>query len=173
IFLNALAVRLSGRCLMTCRPVFFALLFPASAAFWWYFEFLNRFTNNWHYTGTAEIGGLQYFSEATLAFSTVLPAVLSIRFLLLQLPVFRNAFKDFPQMPWLRSKTVWGFIALLSLAGLMSIGWKPEWTFPMLWIAPGLLWIAHQRWKDILNPLLKDSSNGDLTLVWSSAMAAL
>lgn len=173
IFLNALAFRLSGRCLMIRRPVFFSLLFPASASFWWYFEFLNRFTNNWHYIGTGDISGLQYFAEATLAFSTVLPAVLSIRFLLLQLPVFRNAFRDFPQMPWLQSKMLWGFIALLSLAGLMGIGWKPEWTFPMLWIAPGLMWVAHQRWKDVLNPLLKDSSNGDLTLVWSPAMAAL
>ncbi len=173
IFLNALAIRVSGRCLMTRQPVFFALLFPVSAAFWWYFEFLNRFVNNWHYTGTEEISGLQYFTEATLAFSIVLPAVLSIRFLLLQLPVFNNAFRDFPQMPWLRSKMLWSFIALLSVAGLMGTGWKSEWTYPLLWIAPGLLWVAHQRWKGVLNPLLKDSSNGDMTLVWSSAMAAL
>ncbi len=77
LVVNALTVRRTGRCLMTDRPASFALLFPLSAAFWWFFEFLNRFVQNWYYVGIGDLSPLQYAIFATLPFSTVLPAVLS------------------------------------------------------------------------------------------------
>lgn len=173
VLLNACAVRISGRCLMTHRPLFFLLLFPFSAVFWWAFEYLNRFVNNWYYTGVAEISGWQYFGEASLAFSTVLPAVLSVLSVLLHTGLFSSAYRDFPEFPWITSRRIGGFIGVVSAAALMGIGWMPEYTYPLIWIVPGLMWIVYQRWNNYVNPLLKEVSRGDFTLVWSSAVAAL
>ncbi len=61
---------------MLSRPGFFTALFPLSAAFWWCFEYLNRFVQNWHYLGIEDLGPWPYFLNTTLSFSTVLPAVI-------------------------------------------------------------------------------------------------
>ncbi|MFW6081751.1 MAG: hypothetical protein ACOC7W_07545, partial [Desulfosalsimonas sp.] len=75
--INALCRKRTGTCLMTERPAFFALLFPASAVFWWFFEYLNRFVGNWYYVGVEMFAPWQYIGYATICFATVLPAVLS------------------------------------------------------------------------------------------------
>ena len=41
LVVNALTVRRSGHCLLTHRPAYFFSLFPVSAVFWWFFEYLN------------------------------------------------------------------------------------------------------------------------------------
>ncbi|MEX1268260.1 MAG: hypothetical protein WEA56_04600 [Balneolaceae bacterium] len=171
--LNAVALKISGRSLMTRFPAYFTLLFPASAAFWWFFEYLNRFVNNWHYLAASELSSWQYFLEASLAFSTVLPAVMSLFYIVLQVSVFRNNFNNFPAIPWLTSGWMWTVLGMVSIAGLIGTGWQPEYFFPLLWIAPGVLWISFQQWKGYVNPVLKQTSEGNFTLVWSSAIAAL
>lgn len=173
ILINALAVRFAGNSLLTSRPLYFGLLFPVSAIFWWTFEYLNRFVQNWYYIGISEIGGGQYFAEATLAFSTVLPAVMSVQFILLHTDLFAAGYSDFPPMPWVTSKTVWGGIGIASILALVLMGWRPNLTFPLVWILPGLLWVTYQRWNDYLNSMLRDITQGDWTLVWTSACAAL
>jgi len=40
---NGFTYRRTGTCLFLRRPSSFLLLFPASAGFWWFFEYLNRF----------------------------------------------------------------------------------------------------------------------------------
>ena len=82
VTINALTYRKNGHCMMIDHPGFFVVLFPMSAAFWWYFEYLNRFVQNWYYVGS-EYGAWAYFGLATVSFSTVLPAALGTRELLL------------------------------------------------------------------------------------------
>lgn len=53
----------------------FALLFVYSAPAWWLFEVLNWRTQNWIYLGREQFSDLTYFVLATVAFSTVVPAV--------------------------------------------------------------------------------------------------
>lgn len=173
ILLNALAVQRFGTSLLTARPRYFALLFPVSAVFWWAFEYLNRFVQNWYYIGISEIGGGQYLAEASLAFSTVLPAVISVQFMLLRTDWFSTGYSDLPPTPWITSKAFWSGIAVASVGGLIFMGWNPNLTYPLVWILPGLLWIANQRWNDYINRMLKDVAGGDWTLVWTSACAAL
>ncbi len=173
IVLNAVAFRKSGRSLMTHRPLYFGLLFPVSAIFWWIFEYLNRYVNNWYYTGVGEIGPWQYFGESTLAFSTVLPAVMSVRYLLLLMPVFSRAYTGFPTISWLLPVRFWSAMGLVGLLGLIGIGWIPELSYPLVWIAPGLLWVTYERWTGHINPMLEAAARGNLTLIWSSAIAAL
>ena len=68
-------------CLLTNARGRFVALAAGSAVFWWFFEYLNRFVQNWYYTGS-HYPPLTYFLLATLSFSTVLPAVLGMRDLL-------------------------------------------------------------------------------------------
>ena len=173
IVLNAVAYRLTGKSLMTRHPWYFGLLFPLSALFWWIFEYLNRFVNNWYYTGLGEIGSWQYFTESTLAFSTVLPAVMSVRYLLLEMPVFSRAYSNFPAMAWLKTAWFGNLMGVTGLLGLIGIGWFPEWSYPLVWIAPGLLWLTYERWTGYISPMLAGAIRGDFTLIWASAFAAL
>ena len=94
LVVNAFTARRTGRCLMLSRTRLFFLLFPVSAGFWWSFEYLNRFVGNWRYVGVTEFGAAEYFLFATLPFSTILPAVLSTRELLLSYPRFEGAFRE-------------------------------------------------------------------------------
>jgi len=77
VVMNALALRRSGRSPLTHRTAWLLALFPASAVFWWLFEYLNRYVGNWYYSGIADSGAWDYFLQGTLPFSTVLPAVAS------------------------------------------------------------------------------------------------
>ena len=95
VVVNALCCRRTGRSMLTDRPLFFMGLFPASAAFWWGFEYLNRFVQNWYYAGPA-LGPWAYFGYATLPFATVLPAVLSTRDLVRSFAWVRRAFGRVP-----------------------------------------------------------------------------
>jgi hypothetical protein len=51
VLVNAVSQKQTGSCLMCDSPLFFLLLFPLSALFWWFFEYLNRFVQNWYYIG--------------------------------------------------------------------------------------------------------------------------
>jgi hypothetical protein len=50
-------------------------LFLVSAPAWWLFEVINLRTQNWYYEGRHLFSDLQYFVLASVAFSTVMPAV--------------------------------------------------------------------------------------------------
>jgi len=53
----------------------FAGLFVVSAPVWWLFELFNLRTDNWHYLGRNEFSDFQFAAGATIAFTTVIPAV--------------------------------------------------------------------------------------------------
>jgi len=136
VVVNALTWRKAGRCLMTDRPRLFLLLFPASAVFWWSFEYLNRFVQNWYYLDTGEYGPQEYFWLATLPFSTVLPAVLSARGWIGTFPRFDHPFREFLPLSVRSPKAAsW---ALLAAAGgsLAGIGIYPDLLYPLLWVSP-------------------------------------
>lgn len=142
LVVNALVFRIRGTCRLTVHPGRYALLFPASAAFWWYFEYLNRFVQNWHYEGIADLTATGYFWMATLAFSTVLPAVLGTYDLLTAwLGRSGPAGKpDHPAHP-VSPRAAWPLLAV-GASGLAFLGLRPDLLFPMLWLAPILLLAA-------------------------------
>ncbi len=169
---NALVLRRSGVSLMTHRTRYFLLLFPASAGFWWFFEYLNRFVQNWYYRGVLDYSPAGYFLEATLAFSTVLPAVLSTRDLLLTIPWFDRGFGRGVRwrLPWPRA------IAVLSLAlgclSLVGIGAFPNLFFPMLWLGPLLTLLALETLAGKPH-LFTHIREGDWRPVFGAMLAAL
>ena len=167
VVVNALSCRRTGHCLMTDRPGFFLLLFPISAVFWWFFEYLNRFAQNWYYVGV-EFSPWAYFWYATLPFSTVLPAVLSTRQWFLSHNWIRQAYGSFKPIRISCPNQAGVFILAMSAAGLAGIGVWPNYFFPLLWISPLLIITGLQalmKEPQILTPI----AEGD----WSGAVAAV
>jgi len=133
---NAWCRARAGRCMLTHDTGYFLALFPVSAAFWWFFEYLNRFVQNWYYEGCSHLTPLQYFLFATLPFSTVLPAVLGTYQLLKSFPNAGAGLDDFlrVRIPY-RKPLSWTMLAV-SCFGLLGIGIWPDYLFPLLWLSP-------------------------------------
>lgn len=144
IVVNALTARRTGRCLLTHRTRYFLWLFPLSASFWWFFEYLNRFVQNWYYTACSDLSGLEYFITATLPFATVLPAVLSTEVWLASNPRTSAGLETFPVIRFKRPRLLAGTTLFVSSAGLFFIGWFSDQLFPLLWVSPLLLILSFQ-----------------------------
>jgi hypothetical protein len=171
VLANALCLRQSGTCPLLNKPVFFLVLFPVSAVFWWYFEYLNQFVHNWYYMGV-DYGPIPYSIHATLSFCTVLPAVHTTRMWVLETRWFRQWFYGFPPVRRFRSPLFSWAILLGTCAGLMGIGLWPDDLFSMLWIAPLLILTALQRLAGRTS-LFYSLAEGDWRPVVSAALAAL
>lgn len=176
---NALCLSLRGWCPMLSRPRFFWGLFPLSALFWWYFEYLNRFAGNWQYLGVENLSPWQYFWHATLPFSTVLPAVVSTTALL---GAFFGPARGLPSL-CLRHPRALAWAALgLAGGGLIGVGIWPQWFYPLLWVAPLALFISLQvllgersyfhplregRWEIVALPMLAALICGFFWEMWN------
>ena len=169
---NALCVQRSGRSLMTDAPVRFWILFPASALFWWYFEYLNRFVQNWYYVGVENYGPLGYILLASLAFATVLPAVLSTYRLMLTFPVFNSRLSAVCPIRLPDGRLPAALCFLATAGGLAFIGIFPDYLYPLVWFAP-LLVITSLQALGNRPTLFSAIRHGDWRKIISSAVAAL
>jgi hypothetical protein len=169
---NALTKKRSGHCMLTDSPLHFALLFAASAAFWWFFEYLNRFVQNWYYIELNGISRLGYFVLATLSFSTVLPAVLGTYDLLKTFPRLSAGLDKLPPIH-IRYPKVASIVTLaVSSAGLLGLGIWPDYLYPLLWVSPLLIIVSMQV---LLNHdhRLKPIAAGNWRNICLAALAAL
>ena len=156
---------------MINRFGFLLSLFPVSAVFWWFFEYLNRFVQNWFYTGV-DLGPWSYFWVATLPFSTVLPAVLSTREWLQTFDWFSTGFGNFRPFRLPLSNLVGWMFFFFAAFGLTGIGVWPNFLFPLLWISPLLIVLGLQSlFKE--STLLTEMAAGDWSRAAASAAAAL
>ena len=171
IVINGLCYRQRGHCMMLDRPAFFLLLFPISAAFWWFFEYLNRFVQNWYYIGP-QFNAWEYFWYATLPFSTVLPAVLGLRDLLLSSRWFQKRFDFLKPLHIPYPKILAGLTLTLSAGGLAVIGLWPNIFFPLLWVAPLLIVLSLQTLMNERH-ILSGPVVGNWTAIVTAAMAAV
>jgi hypothetical protein len=171
LVINALCYRRTGHCMLIDRTRFFLLLFPISSVFWWFFEYLNRFVQNWSYTGV-HYSSWEYFCYATLSFSTVLPAVLGTREWIAGVAWIEQGFKNFLSLRFALSRmTAWA-VLVISGAGLAGIGVGPNYLFSGLWISPLLIIVSLQTLMGERH-VLSDIATGDWCLVISAAAAAL
>ncbi|MGH7205466.1 MAG: hypothetical protein ACREI2_04575 [Nitrospiraceae bacterium] len=172
LVMNALAYKRTGSCMMLGRPRYFLSLFLLSAAFWWFFEYLNRFVQNWYYVGAREFTATEYFWYATLPFSTVLPAILSTRDWLATYPRLSAGLdKCWPMQ--VGQPTLLGWIVLvLAGGGLMGIGIWPDYLFPLLWVSP-LLIITSLQAVSGEETIFSCIARGDWRPIWLPALAAL
>jgi hypothetical protein len=169
---NALTVRRTGSSLLTRQPARFAALFPLSALFWWFFEYLNRFVGNWHYVGVSEFGPLEYVLFAGLSFSTVLPAVASTAEWLGMFSRLHDAFGRWHPLRLPRPEAVAVVVLGATTLSLVGLGVFPELLYPLVWISPALMIVSLQTLgarSTVLAPL----KGGDWRELVSYSAAAL
>lgn len=172
VVVNALTFRRSGKCMLKDSPGRFVLLFVASATFWWFFEYLNRFVQNWYYTELESISRLEYFILATFSFSTVLPAVLGTYDLLKTFSRPSTGLDNFIHVKIARPKLAAMIVLGIAGFGLAGLGVWPDIMFGLLWVSPLLIIVSIQTLlgrKHCLTPL----AHGDWRSVWLVALAAL
>ena len=118
--------------LLTRNPARFALLFGYSLAFWWAFEGINRVVGNWRYAMASDYGPLAYAGLASLAFSTVVPAVFETAEFYRSLPIFARTKRWWRIDPGRR-----GLLALMLLGGAMVVLTVlfPRQAFPLVWLS--------------------------------------
>lgn len=144
LVINALTWCRTGRCMLRDRPWYLLRLFAWSAAFWWFFEYLNRFVQNWYYQGTGALTPLQYFIFATLPFSTVLPAVLGTYEWLASFPTAGCGLDRFVRVRVAHPRRVAASALVSSCLGLAAIGIRPDLLFPLLWVSPLIVIVSLQ-----------------------------
>ena len=136
VALNGLVYKRSGRSPLTHETKNYLTLFPVSAAFWWFFEYLNRYVWNWFYVNVGDLSPIMYVTMATISFSTVLPGILVVAELLGTFRFFSDdAFANIICVN-VRSGPVVALLAVGSAIGLVGIVFVPEFTYPFLWISP-------------------------------------
>ena len=172
LVVNALCVRRTGQCLMTAHPGPYAALFPVSAAFWWFFEYLNRYVWNWYYLGVGGMNAAEYAFFATCSFATVLPAVTATAAWLGSFRPFSDGrLCGFARFDVRRPASV-AALSLTALAGLTGIVFCPELTFPLLWVSPLAVFLVVQVLTG--EPTVLDGlRGGDWRLAVRFALAAL
>ncbi len=172
IIVNALTFRRTGRCMFMHRPRYFWSLFPLSALFWWMFEYLNRFVQNWFYRGGGELTAWEYVVQATLPFSTVLPAVIGTAELLSASPRLSAGLGTFVKLDAGNDRTGGQGLLAVAVAGLLGIGLWPNYLFPLVWVAPLLLITALQLSRRE-STIFGSVRQGDWRTLWVMALAAL
>lgn len=172
LVINALCVARSGRSLLTDNPKRFAALWPVSALFWWFFEYLNRYVQNWYYTGVNDFSPVEYVIHASLAFATVLPAVLSTQRLLLTYGTFHTGLRSFKPLTFMEDKRTAVIILLMAAVCLLWIGRYPDILYPLVWGAPLLVVTSLQTLKNSPT-IFKGLSQGDWRALIASATAAM
>ncbi|MDQ6733129.1 MAG: hypothetical protein M3Z35_03275 [Nitrospirota bacterium] len=182
VVINALTYRITRACLLINRPRYLVVLFLLSAAFWWCFEYLNRFVQNWYYVGIEDFSPAAYVFYATLSFSTVLPAVVSTAEWLMTSKRLGSAFRHLKAIHASHPALIGGIVFVLAGAGLMSIGIWPDYLFPLLWVSPLLIItslqtmlrrdtiftsIRHGDWRPICLPALAGLQCGFFWELWN------
>jgi hypothetical protein len=158
--INAFTVRLCGTCMMQRAPGQWLALFGLSAVFWWAFEWLNRFVQNWHYLAVADFNATTYLVYGSLCFSTVLPAVHGIAECLSSSRVWTQRLRFGPSCPWLNTRTIRITLSILAGCSLVLTGMVPRWTYPAIWLAP-LVLIALSEPGSNPHSLTGEISRGD------------
>ncbi len=187
LLVNALTMMRTRHCVMMNQPKFFMVLFPLSAAFWWVFEYLNRFVQNWYYIPLSDLDALSYFFFATLPFSTVLPAIYGTYELLMSFPRVTDPFTAWTKVQIQYERELGWILILLSCLSLIGIGLWPTIFYPLIWISPLLMLVGLQilqgkdsileyirrgDWRPIVVPALAGLICGFFWELWNSQSLA-
>jgi hypothetical protein len=121
-----------GTSLLHSGPRAVARMFVVSAAMWWLFELFNLRTDNWHYLHAAPVGPVRFALEATIDFSTVLPAVFETAALVETLLPAGGATspRRLPRLPVRAALGLLGFGVLCLLLAMI----QPHYFFPLVWV---------------------------------------
>jgi hypothetical protein len=128
---DGLSMRRAGTSLFTRDRRRFASLFVFSIPLWWLFELANRYLGNWRYLMPRPYHSVEYALLASLAFSTVVPAIFVTAELLRTFAPFA------PSRRWPRVDPGQAGLVLLAVIGLITFLLSlafPKYLFPLVWI---------------------------------------
>lgn len=136
LLLDALCFRRTGTSPISRLRFRFLLLFPLSAVFWWTFEHLNRFVENWVYLSIEQYSTLQYILLASFSYATVIPTVFVTREWLGGFASISEPFSRwFPIRP-ARSRFPTILLVAVAFASLFFLPLYPNLLFPFVWLSP-------------------------------------
>jgi len=144
-------------------------LFLISMLGWWLFEVLNQRVQNWNYAGIEIFSKPIYFLEATLSFSTVIPAVFGSSEFVASFD-FIHRLKKGPVIAQDRKTTITFFLVGILMLGMMLI-W-PRYFFAFMWLSvffmlePVNIWLGNHSLSDF-------TKNGDWRPVISLFLGVL
>lgn len=128
---DGITYRRTGTSLIARSGFNAGILFLLSVPLWWLFEAFNQVLDNWQYHLPEDYSSVSYAIRASIAFSTVIPAVF----------VATELVRSFRLNPlrWLPAMKLEAPVLLgLHLAGwamLVSVLTFPEWAFPLVWLS--------------------------------------
>jgi hypothetical protein len=133
--INGISQLVFGTSLLYRMGYSFLWLFAASVPMWWFFEHLNSIVQNWHYVFAQPISDAHYFIQASINFSTIVPAMLST------IALFRQLFREArPKWKPVRLRTYYsGLLLFLGAISFLLLGTFPHEAFPLVWVAPILM----------------------------------
>lgn len=162
LFVDGLTYWRVGASLLVKDGRRFAMLFVFSVPLWWLFEAANRFLGNWEYVLPHPYHPVVYNLLASLAFSTVIPALFVTATLLRTFPIFARPRR------WIRLDPSRQGLLLIVAGGVLLIALAlalPRLAFPLIWLGFFFLFdplnrllgnkslaeeVAHRRWDTVL-----------------------
>mgnify|MGYP001550999475 CR=1 FL=1 len=129
---DALTLKRTGSSLFSRNRSAYFWLFVASVPAWWFFELINKRTQNWIYLDDGSIGPIEHAVLASLAFSTVIPAVFGTAELVGSWKWVRRL-PPGPRITPSKVTLVSFFVAGLVMLAL-TLAW-PRFFFPFVWLA--------------------------------------
>jgi hypothetical protein len=169
LLVDALVWTRAGDSLWSRSRKRFVLLFCFSAPVWWLFELINLRTANWEYLGRELYTPLQFDLLCTVAFSTVVPAVLETAELI-QTFRWTHSFASGPRVP----ATPRVFVVLFGagLGMLVSLLAWPKFFYPFTWISLVLIFEPINYWTGRPH-FLQKLRDGNWHPIFSLALGAL
>ncbi len=179
ILINALTLKRTGHCMILHQKLTMFFLFICSAIFWWYFEYLNTFVNNWYYTMDSHnisiieyIGKKEYAFFSTISFSTVLPGVLCLKDYLKSFDCLQSRLTQWQPFKIVHHKSIGSILLFSGITSLSCIALVPNLMYPILWLSPSFSVMGYliiRKKKSVLNKPMQ----GDWSDFLLSALAAL
>ena len=154
---DALLLIRKGSSPLTRSPGAYVGRFLVSAPAWWLFEFINWRTQNWIYEGRQHFTDLQYVVLASVAFSTVMPAVFGTAELVSTFSWIKRIRRGPVVAP--KPAILLGLFATGCLMLALLLLW-PHYFFPLVWtsvyfiLEPLNFWLGNRS-------LLQDTAEGD------------
>ena len=169
LVIDALVLRRTGSSLLVRSPRDFTLLFVASAPVWWFFELINKRTQNWEYIGSATLSDFEYYLLCSVSFSTVMPAVFETAELIGSFP-WLNRLSSGVRLRGGRLPPLICFLAGMGMFALVLLG--PKHFYPLVWLSVFFILEPINIWLGKRN-LLASLRAGDWRPVIALSLGAL
>lgn len=171
LLVDGLVLRRTGTSLVVRSPKIMVVMFIVASPYWWAFEGINEITQNWVYVTSTEedSGGLVGVIQASLSYSTVVPAVFEVSELIGSFG-FIKRFARLPSLVLSRPQII--LAGVFGLGSLVTMLIWPTYLFPMTWLC---LFFIFDPINNLTGrpSIIAQVKNGDYRTVVAFALGAL